>query len=89
MVTPEIRASPDFVITGKIHRLERVVGRSSEAVVELELALREEPSGKLMLLETYRARVPAEGETVSDTVLAFTRALDRIFAGFVADLPRI
>ena len=89
VVTPELRVAPDFVITGKIHRLERVVGGPFEAVIELELGLREENSDRLLLLQTYKAAVPTKGETVGDTVLALTRALDRIFARFVADLARL
>lgn len=89
VLTPEMRVTPDFVIVGRIGRLERVVGQTSEAVVELELGLREERSGKLLLLETYKANVTAEGRTVSDTVRAVTRALDTVFAAFITDLSKI
>ena len=40
VVTPEMRVDPDYVLSGKIKRLERVVGAVPRAVVELELAVR-------------------------------------------------
>ena len=45
VVTPEMRVSPDYVLTGKIRRLEKVVGTPPKAVLEIELGLRKASGG--------------------------------------------
>ncbi len=59
VVTPEMRLEPDFVLTGKIKRLEQVRGDPSKVVISLELALRDRRGDRLLLVKTY----DMEGET--------------------------
>ena len=89
VVTPELRVDPDFVLAGKIHRLERVVGAEPNTVVALELSLRETGTDRLLVLETYRLQVAPTDDSVAGAVSAINQALSRLFADFTADLSRI
>lgn len=86
VVTPEMRVQVDYVLTGKVKRMEQVAGAKPKAVVELEMGLRRVSDGKLMYLATERAEAPAASETVSDGVAAANAALAEIYARVVAGL---
>jgi len=86
VVTPEMRINPDYVLTGRIVRLERVLGEPNETVVELEIALRHAGDGKLLFLKTYRKETRQAGRTVPDAVRAFNEALNIIYSDLLADL---
>ena len=86
VVTPEMRLLPDYALTGRIKRLERVVdGSRFVAVVELEIGLSDARDNSLVLLETYVAEEPA-GRDMASTVEAFNRGITKILEKFVADL---
>lgn len=89
VVTHEMRAGPQYIITGKIKRLEKVDGDKPKAMVELELALMEAATGKLLLLDAYGIGVDADSNTVAAAVAAIDKALSQIFAKFVADIAKI
>lgn len=88
VVTPELRVSPDYVLTGKVKRLERVQGEPPRAVVELELGVRATRANTLVILDTYREEIGAVADTMGAAVDAMNQGLARIFARFVADLDR-
>ena len=91
IVTPEMRVAVDYAITGKIKRLERVIGASpgaAKAVVELELGVRQTAGERLLFLDTYRVETAAAADTVSAAVDAMNEGLNRVFALFVADLSK-
>jgi ABC-type uncharacterized transport system auxiliary subunit len=87
VTTPEVRASADYVLTGRIIRLEKVEGTSPQGVLEVELAVRR-ADGRLVLLEVYKASVAADNNSVEAAVRALNKALDTTYAQFVADLAR-
>lgn len=86
VVTPEMRIEPDFVLRGRIRRLERVLGGFSGVVVELELGLRRTVDDRLMMLDTYRVEAEAGDDSVAAFVAAVNRALADIYATFAAVL---
>ncbi len=88
VVTPEQRARADYVVIGRIERLERIVGDSPRVVVELDLAVSRERGTSPLLHERYREELPAAGDGVGDAVAAFDRAVTAIFERFLADLGR-
>jgi len=87
VVTPEMRVEPQYVLTGKIKRLEKVTGPKPMAVLELELGLRE-ASGKLVFLDTYLVERAAENDSVGAAVQALNRALAEAYARFTASVTR-
>ena len=89
VVTPEMRVSVDYVLTGKIMRLERIVGKPSKAVIELELGLRKATGGKLIFLDTYRIEKQSDGSGVGSAVNSLNTALTAIYAKFVDDLSKL
>lgn len=89
VVTPEMRIEPDYAITAKIKRLEKIVGTPPRAAVELELGLRRTAEGRLMFVGTYGLEVEAASATVGAAVIAANEALGRIFGKFVADISGI
>jgi ABC-type uncharacterized transport system auxiliary subunit len=88
VVTPEMRVEPQFVLTGKIKRLEKVTGSKPMAVLELELGLREASGGKLVFLDTYLVEREAENDSVGAAVQALNRALAEAYARFTASVTR-
>lgn len=88
VVTPEMRVPADYVLMGKIKRLEKIVGTPPKAVLELELAVRKASGGTLVFLETYRIKTQSSGNGVDDAVEALNTSLTAIYAKFVDDLSK-
>jgi ABC-type uncharacterized transport system auxiliary subunit len=88
VVTPAVRVRPDFLLSGRIARLEWVMGASPQVVVELQLAITRPGDGKLLIHQTYSGVVPVDGSSVHEAIEAFDRALAGIFARFLADIPQ-
>jgi len=80
---------PEYILKGKIKRLERVVGSSSGGVIELELSLIQARSRRVILHRAYRQQVHADNRTVAGTVAALNQALANIYAGFLRDLTAL
>ncbi len=89
VVTPEMRVPADYVLTGKIIRLERIIGTPPKAVLELELGLRKATGGKLIFLDTYRMEKQSDGSGVDAAVTSLNSALTAIYAKFVDDLSKL
>ncbi len=88
VVTPEMRVGADYVLTGKIIRLEKVVGTPPKAVLEIELGVRKATGGELVFLDTYRIEAVSDGPGVDDAVHALNAAVSAIYDKFVADLAK-
>ena len=86
VVTPDMRVEPDYVLTGRIKRLEKINGAPPRAVVELELALRRTANDEVLFLGTYGVEATAGANTVAAAVAAFNDALTEIYAKFTADI---
>ncbi|MBL6947705.1 MAG: membrane integrity-associated transporter subunit PqiC [Rhodospirillales bacterium] len=88
VVTPELRANPDYIVTGKILRLEKVVGPNPKAVLEIELGLRKASGGKILFLDTYRMETVSDGPGVGDAVKSLNTSLTAVYEKFVGDLVK-
>lgn len=88
VVTPEMRANPDYILTGKIKRLEKVNGLPPKAVIEIELGMRKASGGKIIFLDTYRMETESDGPRVSATVKSLNKSLTAIYRKFVIDLSK-
>lgn len=86
VVTPEMRLTPDYGLTGRIRRLEQVLGASNATVIEIEVALRRIADGKLLLLKTYRHESKQSSRGVQSAVVAMNEALNIIYSDLLADL---
>lgn len=87
VVTPSVRASAEYALTGTILRLEQIRSESPAVVMELELSVVERGSRALLFHQTYFEEVPANGQDVTRTAAtAFSRAYSSILERFVADL---
>lgn len=89
IVSPELRTRPDYRLTAKIKRLEKVVGPKPSAVAELQLGLQDEKSGDIIHLANYRVEVGAKSASVGDAVIAMNKALGEIYSRFVASLGKL
>ncbi|MCC6914855.1 MAG: membrane integrity-associated transporter subunit PqiC [Rhodospirillaceae bacterium] len=89
VATPEMRLERNFELQGDLLTLEHVLaGAGGRVVVEIEITLRRIAGNQPLLMKTYRAEEPA-GATVASTIPAFTRAVDKITAGLLADLAAL
>ena len=90
VVTPDLRVDPDYVVEGRLNRLERVHGQDAISVVlELKLALRDARDEKLLWLETYHREARLAGDGIGEGVVALNRLLGEVYARFLDDLIRI
>lgn len=87
-VTPEMRADADFLLTGRIQKLETVRGAAPKAIVALELAVTDLRTNKVRLVRSYRSETPAASGTVNAAVAAVNQGVADIFARFLNDLRR-
>lgn len=88
VVTPELRVASDYVVVGRLRRLELVTGPAPAVAVDLELGLRGSNPDRVLLLRDYRETRAAADASVGAAVQALSAAVDALFARFVADLPR-
>jgi ABC-type uncharacterized transport system auxiliary subunit len=86
ITTPEMRADVDFILTGRVQRLETRRGTSPKAVVELELGVSNARNGSVLMVKSYRTDVPATDGSVEAAVVAANQAIADIFSRFVNDL---
>ncbi|MCB2100972.1 MAG: membrane integrity-associated transporter subunit PqiC, partial [Rhodobacterales bacterium] len=86
VVTPEMRVGADYELTGRILRLEKINGAQPRAALDLELAVTEIATQRLLFLNTYHQEVAAGGDTVAAAVAALDDGLNATFTRFLADL---
>ncbi len=87
VVTPALRVRSDYVVGGRILRLERAVGDGpSSGVLHLELLVRRTSDDALLYQGIYRETATAREPTVAATVAALNIALARILDRFLTDL---
>ena len=86
VVTPEMRVRSAFILTGKIQRLERVIGEKASAKLALQLSLRRSETGELILLRVYKYDVPSDEASISGAVRSLNSALSNVYAEFLEDL---
>ncbi len=89
VVSPEMRSRPDYRLTAKIKRFEKIDGPKPSAIAELQLGLQDEQSGEIIHLANYRVEVGAKSQSVGDAVIAMNKALTEIYTRFVASLGKL
>ena len=77
-------------ISGKILGFE-ILKRSEDSSVNVVLEIRLDKLGESgpRLVKTYNALESVNGVSMDDKVAAFNRAVDRVFADFIADAARV
>ncbi len=88
VVSPHTRVRPDYLVSGRILRLEQVRGSKPSARIELELSLREMSGDKLVWAANYSEELAAADASVAANVQALNRGLEAVYARFVEDLRR-
>ncbi|MEL0107423.1 MAG: ABC-type transport auxiliary lipoprotein family protein [Rhodospirillaceae bacterium] len=83
VVTPDLRITTEFIISGKIKRFEHIRGNNAHAAVELELAAQKRNSGDLLYLGTYGVKTPITGNDVAAAVDSINRSVKEIFSRFL------
>ena len=86
VVVPRRGERPSHVVSGRLHRFERIVGGTDRVVVKLELALRDTAARQTRVDRIYEVEESASSGTTEAAVDAFARALATVFARFRADV---
>jgi cholesterol transport system auxiliary component len=87
VVTPDLRVEADFAISGKISRFEQIIGQSGQVIVEIEFAIKEAGSDKLVFFKSYRETLATNNRTVPEAVSKISTAVANIYQNFLADIP--
>lgn len=85
VATADLLADADFVLTGRLLRLERVLGDGASVDLELELAVVRGRHGALVLHGVYRAGRRAANGDVEASVDALQGALGEVLQRFLQD----
>jgi len=89
VVTPDLRIESDYQVSGRIKRLERLLGGGPVRVVaEIELSMVSSADNRLMVIGNYAAEAVADDDGVESSVLALNRALGQVFERFLTDAAR-
>jgi ABC-type uncharacterized transport system auxiliary subunit len=89
VVTPDLRIESDYQVSGRIKRLERLLGGGPVRVVaEIELSMVSSADNRLMVIGSYAAEAVADDDGVESSVLALNRALGQVFERFLTDAAR-
>jgi cholesterol transport system auxiliary component len=86
VVTPGLRVNAAYRLSGRLRRLEQLVGDPSKVLVEIEFAVRDNQRGRITLLKTYRAEAIPADASLPAAVDAFGKAFTAIAARLAADL---
>lgn len=86
VVTPEMRLDPQYVMTGRIRKMEQVLASPNRTRLELEIALRQTHDNKLVFLKSYTHETAQTQPGVSAAVVALNEALNIIYSDLLADL---
>ncbi|MBT3558877.1 MAG: hypothetical protein HN644_13740 [Rhodospirillales bacterium] len=86
IVTPEMRAQADYILSGHVSRLEMVRGPEPKAYVELDIAVTKDSNGKVVMVKSYGLSVAASDGTVKAGVAAANQGIEAIFEQFLKDL---
>ncbi len=89
VVTPELRLEPDYVLTGKVLRLEQVRGNPTKVAAKLEIALRDRVEDRLMVVKTYEVENEVAGPAVADAIVGLNAAVSEIYGRLVADISAL
>jgi uncharacterized lipoprotein YmbA len=84
VVTPDMRVRADYQISGKVKRLERLLGGGPPRVfVELELALVRLSDNTLLLVDNFSDQEEEAGKGVGAAIIALNKATGRVFDRFL------
>lgn len=84
VVTPDMRVQADYQISGKVKRLERLLGGGPPRVfVEMELALVRLSDNALVLVDNFAEQEPEGGDGIGSAIIALNKATGRIFDRFL------
>lgn len=84
VVTPDMSTRPDYQVSGKARRLERLLGGGPpRVVVEVELSLRRLSDETLAVVDSYSEEEAAADNSIEASVEAMNRATARIFHRFL------
>ena len=85
VVTPDMRIRAHYQVSGKVKRLERLLGGGPPRVfVEIELALVRLTDDRLILIDGFSEEVAVTSDGVAAGIVALNLATGRIFDRFLA-----
>ncbi len=88
VMTPEMRARPQYAVTGRVVKLERVVGGAPKGAIEMNLVLRRLSDSTILTSRSYNRDVTPTDETLTALVRALSAAAGDIFQEFVGDVGK-
>lgn len=86
VVTPELRMEADYLLTGRIKRLERDLSGNAKVAVEIELGLKRTGDDQILVLQTYSRELEQTGPGMTGAVAAINQALSDIYNQFLNDV---
>jgi ABC-type uncharacterized transport system auxiliary subunit len=88
VVGAELRVREDYVITGRLLRLETLRG-TGRVAAEIEVALTRTSDRELLLLSTYLEEAATPGDSTAGAARAMGQAVSQIFERLLADMAAL
>lgn len=88
VMTPEMRARPQYAVTGRVVKLERVIGGPPAGVIEMNFVLRRIADNTVMISKSYNRGVTPKDDSLTALVRALSDATGDIFQTFVRDIDQ-
>ena len=90
VIVSDFSSGDGLKISGKILGFEKIKRAENDLVnVDLEIRLDKLGEPRPRLVKSYKAQETVNGGSMDDTVAAFNRAVDRVFADFVGDAAQV
>lgn len=86
IVTPEMRLDPQYVMTGRIRKMEQLLGSPNRTRLELEISLRRPEDNKLLFFKSFTHEAVQTSPGVPAAVDSLNEALNIIYSDLLADL---
>ena len=86
VATPTHGVSSRYVLTGRIDRLEHLVGESPSVAVVLELGVIDEERGELLWLKSYARERAVGSPGIEPAARSLNTAVNEILSELVSDL---
>jgi len=86
VVSPEVRAEANYTLAGRIDRMELVRGPEPKGVIDIELAITNARTGKLVMINSYALGVQAADNSVAAGIAAIDQGMAAVFERFLQDI---
>ncbi|WXG57580.1 MAG: ABC-type transport auxiliary lipoprotein family protein [Candidatus Sedimenticola sp. (ex Thyasira tokunagai)] len=90
VIPDNARSQWQYLLKGKLRRFERITGNTTtKVIIAMEFQLLRQGENRPLLIKDYIITEPAAGDTIDDTVVAFSNGLLRLYKQLLHELRQV